>query len=168
MTSAPSRSIRIRAATASDAPALGPLGAALMRQHHASNPRRFLLTDHPEAGYGRFLVSQLADPDCLVLVAERSSEVVGYVYAQVMGTSWRDLRGPCGFIHDVYVHEGARGQGIGGQLMRAAIAWIRSKGESLIVLWSKSGNDAAQRLFGGLGFRETMVEMTLDQDASEG
>ena len=138
-----------------------------MRQHHASDPRRFILTDRPEAGYGRFLVSQLADPGCLVLVAEVSNEVVGYVFAQIEPTSWRDLRGPCGFIHDVYVHERHRQQGTGRALLGAAIDWIRSRGLSQVVLWSKSGNDAAQRLFAKLGFRETMIEMTLDRERSE-
>ena len=158
---------RIRPASRSDEVALGRLGAALMRQHHASDPRRFILTDRPEEGYGRFLVSQLADPDHLVLVGERSNEVVGYVFAGMEPTSWRDLRGPCGFIHDVYVHESARRQGTGQGLLRAAIAWIHSRGMSQVVLNSKPGNDAAQRLFAKLGFRNTMIEMTLDGEASE-
>ena len=159
--------INIRPAHTSDEATLGRLGAALMRQHHASDPRRFILTNRPEAGYGRFLVSQLADPDCLVLVAERSSEIVGYVFADVESTSWRDLRGPCGFIHDVYVHESVRRQGTGQELLRAAIAWVHSKGLSQVVLWSKSGNDAAQHLFAKLGFRATMIEMTLDRANSQ-
>lgn len=156
----------IRPATASDEPTLGRLGAALMRQHHASDPRRFILTKDPEHGYGRFLVSQVEDPDCLVLVAERSNEVVGYVFADIEPTSWRDLRGPCGFIHDVYVHESARRQGTGEALARAAIAWIRGKGMTEVVLWSKSGNESAQRMFAKLGFRKTMIEMTLDPEPS--
>ena len=158
--------IDIRPAAPSDQAALGRLGAALMRQHHASDPRRFILTERPEAGYGRFLVSQLADPDYRVLVAERSGEVVGYVFAGIEGTSWRDLRGPCGFIHDVYVHESARRQGIGFMLLRAAIEWVHERGMSQVVLWSKSRNEAAQRMFEKLGFRGTMVEMTLDREGS--
>jgi len=159
--------IDIRPAAVSDEAALGRLGAALMRQHHASDPRRFILTNRPEAGYGRFLVSQLADPDYLVLVAVRSNEVVGYVFSGIEPTSWRDLRGPCGFIHDVYVPEGVSNQGIGRELVRAAIAWAQSKGMSQVVLWSKSGNEAAQHLFAGLGFRPTMFEITLDQEPSK-
>ena len=158
--------ISIRPASKSDVVALGRLGAALMRQHHASDPRRFILTDRPEEGYGRFLVSQLANPGCLVLVAERENEVLGYVFAGIEPTSWRDLRGPCGFIHDVYVHESARRQGTGQALVRAAIAWAHSRGKAQVVLWSKSGNDGAQRMFAKLGFRETMIEMTLDGEAS--
>jgi GNAT superfamily N-acetyltransferase len=161
------RALTIRPARSADQAALGPLGAALMRQHHASDPRRFLLTDHPEAGYGRFLVSQLSEPDCLVLVAEDAGQVVGYVFAQLMPISWKDLRGPCGFVHDVYVLERARRQGVGKGLLRAAIDWTRSNGRSQIVLWSKSGNESAQRLFAQLGFRDTMVEMTLDTEPSK-
>lgn len=159
--------INIRPATKADEAALGPLGAALMRQHHTSDPRRFILTDRPDVGYGRFLISQLQNPDSLVLVAESSSEIVGYVFADIEPMSWKDLRGPCGFIHDVYVIERARRHGTGQELMRAAIAWIRSKGMAQVVLWSKPGNDAARHAFAKLGFRETMIEMTLDQVPSE-
>ena len=75
-----------------------------------------------------------------------------------------DLRGPCGFVHDVYVDERARRQGAGRELLRAAIAWAHSKGRSQVVLWSKSQNDAAQRLFAAEGFRSTMIEMTRDEE----
>jgi len=159
--------ISIRPATRSDEAVLGRMGAALMRQHHASDPRRFILTERPEVGYGRFLVSQLADPDFVVLVAEQADEVVGYVFAGIEPTSWRDLRGPCGFIHDVYVDESARRHGAGLELVRGAIAWVHSRGMSQVVLWSKSGNEAAQRLFSRLGFRGTMLEMTMDRGDSK-
>jgi ribosomal protein S18 acetylase RimI-like enzyme len=154
--------IRIRPATQSDEAALGRYGAALMRQHHAADPRRFLLTERPESGYGRFLASLLGDPDCLVLVAERADEVVGYVYAEVEPMSWRDLRGPCGFVHDVYVDESSRHQGIGRDLVLAAIQWAKAKGMPQIVLSTGSKNQPAQGLFDRLGFRPTMIEMTLD------
>lgn len=155
--------ITIRPAERSDEAALGRYGAALMRQHHAADPRRFILTERPESGYGRFLVSQLADPDSLVLVAERSGEIVGYLYAGIEPRSWRDLRDPCGFVHDVYVDERERRQGTGRELVRAAIAWIESRGMTQVVLWSMSQNEGAQRLFASLGFRPTMVEMTWDR-----
>lgn len=156
--------ITIRRAAAADQAVLGRYGAALMRQHHAADPRRFILTERPEVGYGRFLVSQLDDPETLVLVAERSGEIVGYLFSSIEPVSWRDLRGPCGFVHDVYVDEGARREGVGRELVRAAVEWIHAKGMSQVVLWSKSRNDVAQRLFASLGFRPTMIEMTLDRE----
>jgi ribosomal protein S18 acetylase RimI-like enzyme len=156
--------ITIRRATASDQGPLGRFGGALMRQHHAADPRRFIQVEHPEAGYGRFLVSQLSNPNSLVMVADHSGAVVGYVFADVESTNWMELRGPCGVVHDIYVDEAARRLGAGRELMSAAIAWIRSKGRSQVVLLTKSRNEHAQHLFTTLGFRPTMIEMTLDQD----
>jgi ribosomal protein S18 acetylase RimI-like enzyme len=156
--------ITIRRASASDQEHLGRLGGALMRQHHADDPRRFIQVERPEAGYGRFLVSQLSSPNSLVMVAEDSGTVIGYVFADVEPTNWMELRGPCGVVHDVYVDAAARHLGAGRELMRAAIAWIRAKGRSQVVLFTKTRNEHAQHLFATLGFRPTMIEMTLDRD----
>jgi ribosomal protein S18 acetylase RimI-like enzyme len=158
--------IAIRPATPADQELLGRFGGALMRQHHTADPRRFIQVDHPEAGYGRFLVAQLSNPNSRVMVAEHAGTVVGYVFADVESTNWMELRGPCGVVHDIYVDEAARRLGAGRELMRAAIAWIRSKGRSQVVLLTKSGNERAQHLFSTLGFRPTMIEMTLDQDTA--
>ena len=159
--------ITIRPATASDEEPLGRFGGALMRQHHIADPRRFIQVEHPEAGYGRFLVSQLSKPNSLVMVAERSGAIIGYVFADVEPTNWMELRGPCGVVHDIYVDEAARHQGAGRKLMSAAIAWVRSKGRSQVVLTTKNRNEHARHLFTTLGFRPTMIEMTLDQEIKE-
>jgi ribosomal protein S18 acetylase RimI-like enzyme len=155
--------ITIRPAIASDQEQLGHFGGALMRLHHTADPKRFIQVEHPEAGYGRFLVSQLSNPNGLVMVAEYSGAVIGYVFADVESTNWMELRGPCGVVQDVYVDEAARRLGAGRKLMSAAIAWIRSKGRTQVVLMTKSRNEHAQHLFTTLGFRPTMIEMTLDQ-----
>ena len=160
--------IAIRAATAKDEGRLGRFGGALMRQHHAADPKRFIQVEDPEAGYGRFLVSQTSNPNSLVLVAEHAGAVIGYVFADVEPTNWMELRGPCGVVQDIYVDEAARRLGAGRALMNAAIAWIRSKGRTQIVLLTKSRNEHAQHLFTTLGFRPTMIEMTLDQETKGG
>jgi len=159
--------ITIRPAAASDEEPLGRFGGALMRQHHTADPRRFIQVEHPEAGYGRFLVSQISKPNSLVMVAERSGAIIGYVFADVEPTNWMELRGPCGVVHDIYVDEAARHQGAGRKLMSAAIAWVRSKGRSQVVLTTKNRNEHARHLFTTLGFRPTMIEMTLDQEIKE-
>jgi len=156
--------VTIRSARRDDAEPLGRYGAALMRQHHAADPKRFIQTDQPEQGYGRFLVSQINNPESLVMVAEDQGSVIGYVYADVEGTSWMDLRGPAGVIHDIYVDESARRQGAGRALMSAAIDWVRAHGRNQIVLLTKTKNEHAQALFKAMGFRPSMIEMTLDLD----
>ena len=157
--------ITIRPATSADQEDLGRFGGALMRQHHDADPRRFIQVERPEAGYGRFLVSELSNPNSVVMVAERAGAVIGYVFAAVESTSWMELRGPCGIVHDVYVDEAGRRLGAGRALMDAAIEWIRSKGRSQVVLLTKTRNERAQLLFTALGFRPTMVEMTMDLES---
>src|SRR5207244_11393824 len=108
--------ITIRPATASDEEPLGRFGGALMRQHHTADPRRFIQVERPEAGSGRFLVSQLSKHNSLVMVAEHSGAVIGYVFADVEPTNWMELRGPRGLVPDIYADEGARPQGAGRTL----------------------------------------------------
>jgi GNAT superfamily N-acetyltransferase len=151
----------IRRATEADAEALGRLGALLLRAHHDFDPLRFMAPGkNPEAGYGWFLCSQLADEDVAVFVAEREAEVIGYVYAGLEPRSWKELREACGFIHDVAVREEGRRSGVASALIEAAIDWLRSRGAPRVVLWTAEPNAPAQRLFDRLGFRRTMVEMT--------
>jgi GNAT superfamily N-acetyltransferase len=105
-------------------------------------------------------VSQIGGDDAQVLVAERGSEVVGYVYASLEGRSWRELRDACGFIDDVVVRESERRSGVATALLEAAMVWLRERGAPRVVLWSADQNATAQALFTRLGFRRTMVEMT--------
>jgi GNAT superfamily N-acetyltransferase len=156
----------IRPATRSDLPTLGRLGADLMRAHYAFDPNRFLAPgDDPEGGYGWFLETQLDTADAVVLVAEHADAIVGYVYAGLEPLSWKELRGPAGFIHDIVVDDAARRSGIATQLIAAAIEWLRAHGAPRVLLWTAAQNGAAQRLFAAAGFRPTMMEMTLELDA---
>jgi len=160
-------SVTVRPATARDQEILGRYGATLMRQHHAADPKRFLQADHAEPHYGRFLVSRIANPNSLVMIAENAGSAIGYVYADVESTNWMELRGPCGVVQDIYVDEAARRLGAGRALLHAAIDWIRSKGHVQVVLLTKTKNEHAQHLFTALGFRPTMLEMTLDLSQRE-
>jgi ribosomal protein S18 acetylase RimI-like enzyme len=155
----------IRKAEGRDLEAVGRLGAMLMRTHYAFDARRFLAPgEGAERGYASFLGSVLDSPDDCVYVAEEDGEVVGYVFAAMEPLSWKELRGPAGFIHDIAVAEGVRRSGTGRQLMQAAIEWLRQRGAPRVILWSAAPNEAAQDLFRSLGFRDTMVEMTLELD----
>jgi ribosomal protein S18 acetylase RimI-like enzyme len=153
----------IRRATEKDVPALGRLGALLMRTHYGFDPQRFLAPGTgAEAGYGRFLGSQLSEDDSVVFVAVKDGAVIGYVFAGLEPMSWKELRGPAGFIHDIMVADDAQGAGVGQELVDAAIAWLQERGAPRVLLWTAEGNERAQRLFQRLGFRRTMIEMTRD------
>lgn len=155
----------IRRATALDLPALGGLGAELMRVHFAFDPQRFMDPGlDPESGYAWFLGTQLTAADAAIFVADRDGDVLGYVYAGIEPQSWKELRETAGFVHDIVVGDRARRAGLATRLMEAAFAWFRERQVPRVVLWTADGNHAAQALFTRLGFRRTMVEMTRELD----
>jgi len=155
--------IQIRQAERKDLEALGRLGAMLMHAHYALDRERFLTPGAgAEQGYASFLGTVIDSRDDCVFVAERDGVIVGYVYVALEPLSWKELRGPAGFIHDVAVAEDARRSGVASKLIEAAIAWLRDRGAPRVLLWSAPSNEAARRLFHKLGFRDTMVEMTME------
>ena len=153
----------IRPATHRDLASVGRLGAMLMRTHYAFDPQRFLAPGRgADSGYASFLGSKLDSPDDVVLVADRDGVIVGYAWAALEPMSWKELRGPAGFIHDIAVAEEARRSQVATELMEATITWLRERGAPRVILWTAAPNEAAQALFRRLGFRDTMIEMTME------
>jgi GNAT superfamily N-acetyltransferase len=127
----------IRRAQEFDLPVLGRLGASLLRAHFAFDPLRFMPPgENPESGYEWFLRSQLHEDQAVVLVAEQEGNVVGYVYAALEPRSWKELREPAGFIHDVVVNDQSRHRGVGQALIESACDWLQSHGAPRVILWT--------------------------------
>jgi ribosomal protein S18 acetylase RimI-like enzyme len=155
--------VTVRRGEQRDREALGQLGAMLMRTHYDFDPQRFLAPGEAvESGYAAFLGSVLRSDDAAVFVAEEDTEVIGYVYVALEPLSWKELRGPAGFIHDIAVRDAFRRSGAATELLRTATDWLRERGAPRVVLWTAAPNEAAQRLFRRAGFRDTMVEMTME------
>ena len=151
----------VRPAQRADIPAIGRLGAQLVRLHHDFDPQRFIAaTSGTEHGYASFLGTQLDDPDVIVLVAERDRQVLGYTYAGVEGVDYMSLRGPAGVLYDIVVDPAHRDQGIGRKLLDATLAALEGKGAPRVVLSTAERNETAHRLFEHAGFRRTMIEIT--------
>jgi ribosomal protein S18 acetylase RimI-like enzyme len=151
----------IRPATPADLPAIGRLGALLVRTHHEFDPRRFMAASpQTEQGYAWFLGTQLEKPNIVTLVAEREGSVLGYTYAGVEGPDYMSLRGPAGVLYDIVVDPAERGRGVGRALLDATLAALHARGVPRVVLSTAEQNEPAQRLFARAGFRRTMIEMT--------
>jgi ribosomal protein S18 acetylase RimI-like enzyme len=156
-----SSDLTVRPARADDRAAMGRLGAMLVAEHHAFDPKRFIapLPLLPER-YGQFLVSQIGKSDMVVLVAERDRTVVGYAYAGLEGNDYMALRGPAGVLYDLVVDPDHRRQGIGTALLEGALEALRNLGAPRVLLFTAEKNDVAQAMFDRAGFRRTMIEMT--------
>jgi ribosomal protein S18 acetylase RimI-like enzyme len=161
------RQISIRAALPADLPAIGRLGALLVRMHHDLDEQRFLApTPRTEQSYASFLGTQLEEPNVIVLVAERNGKVIGYTYAGIERHDYMSLRGPAAVLHDIVVDPAQRGQGVGRMLLDALLAALEARGAPRVVLTTAERNESAQRLFARAGFRRTMIEMTRELDGS--
>ena len=147
----------------SDRAALGRLGALLVTEHHQFDPQRFIapIPDLAER-YGDFLIAQSKRPEMRVLVAERGGEVVGYAFGGMEGNDYMALRGPAGVIYDLVVDPDHRREGIGGALIARMLEALAELGAPRALLFTADKNHVAQALFDKIGFRRTMIEMTLE------
>ena len=152
----------VRAAEVRDLPGVAALAGQLVRQHHDFDAQRFMLIPNVEHGYARFFESELRDPDALLFAAEHAGSVVGYAYARLEPRDWNALLDSCGALHDIFVSDGLRRQGVARQLVEAVRERLRDKGAPRLVLHTASKNVGARRFFAALGFRETMVELTAE------
>ena len=158
-------SATIRPAANADLPAIGRLGALLVRLHHDLDPERFIAaTTQTERAYASFLGTQLDEPNIVILVADRHGAVLGYTYAGVEGPDYMSLRGPAGVLYDIVVDPAHRGQGVGRMLLDATLDALKGRGAPQVVLSTAERNTIAQRLFEHAGFRRTMIEMTRELD----
>ncbi|HEY3256896.1 MAG TPA: GNAT family N-acetyltransferase [Polyangiaceae bacterium] len=152
----------VRAAEPRDLPGIAVLAGHLMRQHHGFDAQRFMLIPNVEAGYAQFFSGELSNPDALILAAEQAGQIVGYAYARLEARDWNALLDSCGALHDIFVSDGLRRQGVARRLVEAARAELLRKGAPRLVLHTASKNAAAREFFAALGFRETMVELTAE------
>jgi ribosomal protein S18 acetylase RimI-like enzyme len=157
----------VRRATLDDAGALGTMAAGLVRFHHAIDPQRFFLPNGVEEGYRRWLSTEIGNPEAIVLVAEHAGAVVGYVYGRIERRDFNMLLSAHAALHDVFVVEAARRTRAGEALVARFIELVREQGTPRVVLHTATSNTRAQALFRKAGFRDTMLEMTLETGADD-
>ena len=141
-----------RPARTSDIPAIDALDNDVTAMHQRAWPHLFTLptTRVPEVSSW---TQAIEAADSAVFVAEASDEVVGFVLIKMLAEG-RPLLQPMRFaaVPSLAVAEGRRGKGIGSQLMALAENWARGEGAEEIRLTVWDFNDAAARMYAGLGY----------------
>jgi GNAT superfamily N-acetyltransferase len=140
--------LRIRPATSADLPALVRLVGVLfsIEADFTPNPER------QRAG----LMLLLTDPRrCAVLVAERGSEVVGMVTAQLVASTAEGALSA--LVEDMVVEADSRGGGIGAALLRAIEAWARERGATRLQLLADCENAPALAFYVRMGWGATRL-----------
>ncbi len=152
--------VAVRRARQEDAESIAKFALSLFAQHREYDRERFAELGSVE-GAARYYISRADTDESAVFVAESDGEVIGFAYVEYERIDYANLLENAVWVHDIYVDPPARNTGAGKVLMQAAIDFARQSGAGKVVLSVAAKNHAAQEFFGHLGFRETMIEMTL-------
>jgi ribosomal protein S18 acetylase RimI-like enzyme len=150
----------IRPATPADVPAVVPMVRKLCELHRNWDRAKYDFVDGIDEMYRSWLTSRAADPRAVFLVADREGRgPVGFL----IGTAEREIPiyrlAEYGFVHDLWVEEEYRHEGVARQMVMQAVEAFRQIGVRQVRLDTAMPNEAARRLFESCGFRPDSVEM---------
>lgn len=152
--------MEIRPAEAGDVDAVVPMVRKLCELHRGWDRAKYDFVEGIEEMYRSWLTQRAGDGRAVFLVAER--EGVGPV-AFLIGTVEREIPiyrlKEYGFIHDLWVEEEYRHEGIARQMVMRAVERFIEIGVTQVRLDTAAANDVARKLFESCGFRPSVVEM---------
>lgn len=156
----------IRPATPQDVPAVLPMVARVCAFHEKLDPAKYGFRADPAKMYDRWLVGRSTDPRSVFLVADAGRGGDSKLVAFLVGTVEAEIPvyrlKSFGFIHDLWVEEDYRNEGIARQMVTLAVERFGEIGVKQVRLDTAYANDAARGLFAACGFRPSVVEMLVE------
>jgi ribosomal protein S18 acetylase RimI-like enzyme len=153
--------VLIRNGVEGDEKRIEEFATALVEQHVGYDGTRF--TNMLVAGRtAAFYQSRFSDRNSCVLVAEVDGEIAGFAYLEFDEYNFEEMLRKGIWLHDIYVDAAFRGRGIAKELLRASAEEAKRFGAEKLLLTVAAKNAGAQKVFAKAGFRQTMMEMTLD------
>lgn len=145
----------IRHANPADAALLAELGARTFSETFAADNSAEDMADYVAAAFSpKQQKAELADPNCLFLIAETDGVAVGYAMLR-SGNVLDDVTGakPIELVR-LYVSQESLGSGFGAALMRVCIAEAKQRGYETLWLGVWEHNQRAQAFYRKWNFLE--------------
>jgi ribosomal protein S18 acetylase RimI-like enzyme len=161
--------MEIRNARPEDVPAVLPMVRKLCALHESWDPAKYGFLADTADKYDGWLRKRAADPRSVFLVAERSAtseESAAAIAGFLIATMEKEIGiyriKEFGFIHDLWVDEEYRHEGLARQMVMLAVERFKAIGAMQVRLDTAANNDPARALFATCGFRPSVVEMLLE------
>ena len=161
----------IRFATPEDVPAVLPMVRKIAAFHETLDPAKYGFRGDPGEAYHRWLQARATDPRSVFLVAAAvgssgAGPLVGFLVAGVEKEIPIYQLREFGLIHDLWVDEDYRHEGVARQMVTLAIERFAQIGVPQVRLHAAWENAPARALFERCGFRPSSVEMLAQSTAS--
>ena len=156
--------MEIRPATPEDVPAVVPMVERVCAFHEGLDPAKYGFRARPGEMYRGWLRSRARDPRSVFLVADAGHDVglVGFLVATTESEIPIYRVSEFGFVHDLWVDQRYRHEGIARQMVTLAVERFRAIGVPQVRLDTAAENEAARGLFRSCGFRASTMEMLIE------
>ena len=137
----------------------------LAELHEKWDPQRYDYKPETAEMYRKWLTTRASDPKSVFLVADHDRLLadVPYVVGFLVGTIEEPIPiyriDRFGFIHDLWIEEDYRHEGLGRQMTMLAMEKFRDLGVRQVRLETAAANEPARKLFASCGFRNASLEM---------
>jgi ribosomal protein S18 acetylase RimI-like enzyme len=154
--------MEIRSARVEDIPFVLPMVGKICALHESWDPAKYGFLENPAERYRWWLGKRVDDPRAVFLVADQGEQLAGFL----IGLAEEEIPiyrlKEFGFIHDLWVEEEYRHEGVGRQMTMLAVERFGAMGIHQVRLDTAAKNDAARALFTSCGFRPSATEMLLE------
>lgn len=154
--------MQIRPATPVDVPAILPLVGKVASFHENLDSAKFGYLENVQERYRSWLHDRATDPRSVLLVAEHENAIVGFIVATVEREIPVYRLAEFGFIHDLWVDQTYRNEGLGRRLVTTVVETFRGMGVKQVRGDTAAANTAAAALLAACGFRPSTIEMLIE------
>ncbi len=146
------KEVSIRIGNESDIDKIIVLWERLMR-FHENCVSDFVLNKDAKQKMTAYLQSFFNSQEKTVFVAEQSNEIVGYIFGLIKNKAPVFEENVVGEIGDTFVREDMRGKGVGEELVKTVLEWVKQKGLKNVELNMYPDNKVADAFWDKMGFK---------------